>query len=252
MGHFHNTLTADMDIHPNHTGTHTTTILGIFLLSWIIVNLSGCGGNDNSTGPGSLSPVTAPKVMFVNASPDAPPVDLYIDSTRIFRDLSYGQNTPYLTLSAGFHALIVQLLDSTRVVYAGSAPLDIGAIYTVFAADTFAHITPIIMFDLFNQPPSGFAAVRFVNAAGGTPKVGVFTVLDSSSITGKGFSEYSPFVPFKSDSTVFQIRESGTQHVLATTAKQNIESGKFYTLYLRGFAGGTGADTLTVGVIVNR
>jgi Domain of unknown function (DUF4397) len=83
---------------------------GRLLILLAPIALAGCGG-DNSYYPSYPAPApgTYANLQFVNASPDAPPIDVLIDGTPWVRHLDYGEGTGEQSIAPGSHSIVVQV-----------------------------------------------------------------------------------------------------------------------------------------------
>lgn len=83
---------------------------GRLLIVLTPIVLAGCGGDDNYS-PGYPTPTQATyaNLQFVNASPDAPPIDVLIDGTPWVQHLDYGEGTGEQSIAPGSHTIVVQV-----------------------------------------------------------------------------------------------------------------------------------------------
>ena len=148
--------------------------------------LAGCSGSGNNgiLGPiGSLGPSgNTAKVVFVNGSPDAGPVEVTIDTTQQFCAtgqsgsqcvVSYGQITPTgsVSLSAGSHAITIANASGTALqLPSGQNTFSVngGGTYSIVLAGELHPTsgTPNLQLLVFNdQPFANSPAVNFHNAS---------------------------------------------------------------------------------------
>lgn len=144
--------------------------------------LAGCNGSaSNALGPiGNFGPGSnSAQVRFVNGSPDAGPVQIFIDNQQQFCangttgsgcSVSYGQVTTYaVNLSAGQHALVLKDQNGNSItIPSGTVSVNNGVRYSlVLTGELHPSYTasPNLTVTTFtDQPfntPSGGAAVNF-------------------------------------------------------------------------------------------
>lgn len=147
--------------------------------------LTGCGGSTNALGPiTGLGPGgNAAKVRFVNGSPDAGSVQVFIDNQQQFCTngstgtgcaISYGQITTYaVNLNAGQHAIVFKDQNGNAITLpSGTLSVNNGATYSIVLTGELHPSytgTPTLALTTFtDQPfntPSGGAAVNFHDAS---------------------------------------------------------------------------------------
>ncbi len=209
----------------------------------------GCSKDDES--PVNPQPGTA-RVMVIHASPDAPGVDLYVDNVRADSNLTFLENTGYVTVPAGIRNVKVNVTGTNVTVIQGPVPVAAGAVYSVFAADSVASITPIVLQDTLTAPAAGKAHVRFVHLSPNAPAVDI--TLESGAVVfgNRAFGQSTAFTPLDAGSYVLQVRVAGTSTVVLTLPSITLTAGKIYTVYAKGFAGvTTGVQALGAEIIVN-
>jgi hypothetical protein len=85
-----------MKYHKNTPGNLLTNIALVALLSLL---LTSCIKTNNSD---SYAPVTTALLSFIQASPDQPPLDFFIGSSKVNPvALNYGNSVSYFTVSSG-------------------------------------------------------------------------------------------------------------------------------------------------------
>jgi hypothetical protein len=216
----------------------------------LVTLIPGCSKDDVS--PVNPPPTGTARVMVIHASPDAPGVDLYVDNVMVDSNLTFLENTGYLTVGAGFRMVKVTATGSTVPVIQGPVPVTAGTVYSVFAADSVASITPILLVDTLTTPPAGKVRLRFVHLSPNAPAVDV-TMEDGTVVFGnRAFGGHTGFSLLDAGSYSFQLRVAGTATVVITLPSMTLAAGTIYTVYAKGFAGLTsGAQALVAEIIVN-
>lgn len=162
-----------------------TASVRLSLLAGILVlasSLAGCNGSGNALGPiGNLGPGgNNAQVRFVNGSPDAGPVQIFIDNAQQFCQngatgsgcsIAYGQVTSYaVNVGAGQHAIVLKDQNGNQIsIPTGTLSLNSGFKYSIVLTGelhpSYGGGTPNLGITTFtDQPfntPSGGAAVNF-------------------------------------------------------------------------------------------
>lgn len=167
------------------SGLRLAALAGVLALAG---GLAGCNGSSNNVlGPitGSGPGTSNAQVRFVNGSPDAGPVQVYIDNQQQFCSsggtgsscaVSYGQVTTYaVNLKAGQHAIVLKDQNgNTIAIPAGTVSVNNGFRYSIVLTGELhpAAGSPDLGVTTFtDQPfntPSGGAAVNFHYASPAT------------------------------------------------------------------------------------
>ena len=193
-------------------------------------------------------------VMVVHASPDAPGVDLLVDGTKKnSAALNFPNNTGYLELEAGTRNLKVNVAGTTTTVINADVPFTKDMSYSVFAVDSVSVISAIVLTDDLTAPAAGKAHVRFIHLSPDAPAVDVAVASTGDVVFGnKAFKEYTAFTPLAAGSYSLDVRVAGTSTVALVLPTITLEAGKIYTVYAKGFLGGSGAQALGAEIIVNK
>jgi len=83
--------------------------IGVALLVVLPCALAGCGGDDHDYYPPYPAAGTYATLQVVNASVDAPPLDVILDGTPFITHLDYGVGTAEQPITPGSHSLVVQI-----------------------------------------------------------------------------------------------------------------------------------------------
>lgn len=210
--------------------------------------LVGCKSDDTAVSP---APTGTAKVMVVHASPDAPAVDLLVNNTVVASGLSFPNNTDYLTVSAGTQNVKVRVAGTTSTVIDANLPVTANTNYSVFAADSVSRLTPVVVTDDLTSPATGKAHVRFVHLSPDAPAVDVALQGGAVVFGNKAFKESTQFTPLDAGTYNLEVRLAGTTTVVLPLPNITLQAGKIYTVFARGFVGGTGTQALNAQIIAN-
>jgi hypothetical protein len=148
------------------------------------LTLSACNGSSNALGPiGSFGPGgNSAQVRFVNASPDAGPVQVFIDNQQQFCTngatgtgcaVNYGQMTAYnVKLSAGSHAIVLKDSNGNQLTisnFSGSVSVNNGSSYALVLAGelhpSYTSSPNLTVTTITEQPYSASPQVNFNQAS---------------------------------------------------------------------------------------
>lgn len=207
----------------------------------------------------TTAPDTA-KVNVVHASPNAPGVDLLVDGTKVNSSaLEFPNNTGYLAVNAGTRNFKVNVTGTSTTVIDVSPSLTKNTSYTVFAIDSVSKISPLLLVDDLTTPASGKAHVRFVHLSPNAPAVDISVAGQAAGVglfLNRAFnktitSAQQAFTAVDAGTYDLEVRVAGTTTTALSLSDINLQAGKIYTIFAKGFLGGSGTQALGAGIIVN-
>jgi hypothetical protein len=220
-------------------------VLALFTL----IAFVGCSDDDNGTTP---EPMSKAMVKVVHASPDAPGVDLLVDDAVAGTNLTFPANTGYLEVNAGTRNVKVNVTGTSTTVIEADLDLMSDKSYSVFATNTVANLTPLVLEDNLATPSDGMAHVRFIHLSPNAPSVDI-TLTDGTVVFGDvEFSKYVDFTPLAVGSYDLQVRVQGTDTVVLELPGIELMNQKIYTVFAKGLVGGEGMQALGAEIIVNK
>ncbi|HTE02161.1 MAG TPA: DUF4397 domain-containing protein [Mucilaginibacter sp.] len=233
-----------------YKNTSKRLVAGLGVVCLLSVLLSSC----LKTNDEIYNPPPSAFVSFIHATPDIPPLDFYLDNNRVNANpLIYGSYIDYFRAFTGTRAANFYNQGTTTKVISDTLHLKQDSAYSVYLVKGASHPEVLTITDLVSKPTAGNASIRFVNVSPDAPAVN-FAKKDSvAMVSSKSFKGYTGFMPIKGDATyTFEVRQTGTNTVLATLASVKLNSGFVYTIYFHGLVGGTTAtDKLAADIITN-
>lgn len=148
----------------------------ILALAAFGISATGCG-NDHA------------QVRFVHASPDAPNVDITVNSKSVATNLAFGSVAPasgYLSVNAGNRTVQVFATGTTTPALINSnINFSSQKHYTVLASGKLASIAAVVLTDDNSAPTSGNIKLRVVHASpSGPADLDVYVVAQGTDISG--------------------------------------------------------------------
>ena len=208
----------------------------------------GCSEDESPVTPTTPSNSL---VKVIHASPDAPGVDLLVDNTVAGTNLTFPNNTGYLTVNSGTRNVKVNVTGTQTTVIEANVDFMQNKNYSVFAVNSVANIEPLLIEDDLTAPAQGKAHVRFIHLSPDAPAVDI-TLTDGTVVFGnKSFKEFTAFTPLDAGTYALQVRVAGTSTVALDLGNITVESGKIYTVFAKGFLTGVGQQALGAQIIVN-
>ncbi len=137
--------------------------------------LSGCQAVITSTPQSHL--------RIVDASPDAPGLDLYEGSTALAYNLGFGTLTSYITFTPGNYTINADTAGSKQVLSSSKATLAAATQYTVLIGNSAASLQQLILTDQSQAAPTGQVSLRFIDQATRIGAVDIYLVPASQKLT---------------------------------------------------------------------
>ncbi len=217
----------------------------LIMIFWI----SSCKLNSNNS---TTKPASA--FLVAQASPDAPSVDVYVNSSPLASNVMYGDYTTYTPVAPGSYTIRITPYNETAIITDTTFNFLPGIYYSVIAIDSFSKIKPAVIRDSLVPPGADSASIRFFNLSPNSSPVDFGIAGQSALYSSRTFNDElvynTSFSPIKAGTYNFEVRIPGTSIIL-TSASQVLLGGRIYTLYFKGFIGGTGTQAPGINVINN-
>jgi hypothetical protein len=197
------------------------------------------------------------RVMVVHASPNAPAVDVRVNNTVALSNVAFPTNSSYLAVNAGTTNIKVSPTGTTNYVIDGNVDLMANMNYSVFAVDSVSKIKAAVVMDNLTAPAAGKAHVRFFHFSPNAPAVDIAVTGGPVVFSNRAFNDQannasrSAFTPLDAGTYNLEVRLAGTNTVALSVPNVTLAAGKIYTVFAKGFAGGTGTGALGAQVIVH-
>jgi hypothetical protein len=228
----------------NHIKKLATLLIATSLL------IVGCSDDDNDNP--IVPALEKANVKVVHASPDAPGVDLLVDNSVAGSNLTFPNNTGYLEVEAGTRNIKVNVAGTSTTVIEADLPISPNLVYSVFAVDEVAKLSPLVIVDNLTAPAAGNAHIRFMHLSPDAPAVDI-TTTDGTVVFGNyEFKGYSDFTPLPAGTYDLQVRLAGTDTVVLSLSGISLMDGSIYTVFAKGFVAGTDSQALGAEIIVNK
>lgn len=206
----------------------------ILLTTFLLINV-GC--NKNNTTP----PPT--KFYLFNLSPGSESLDFSVNGTMVKSGLVYGQDSGYFSTSPGIQELQISKTGSTNKILDVNISLTAGIPYSIFAIDSFDHLTSTITIDTSSAPIKDTTKVRFLNFLVGSPEINAELAApgDTSVFHNRTFNDLQEtnsrnavFEKIYPNTYTLSLINTADSSVIKTFSGITFLAGKVYTLYIYG------------------
>jgi hypothetical protein len=134
----------------------------------ILGTLTGCQAIVSSTPEAH--------VRIINATPDAPQLDLYQDSNALAFNLDSGTVTSYIRLAPGAYNITANTAGTRQALSTAKTTFAAAGQYTVLIGNTAASLQQVTLTDQSQPAPPGQTALRFINQATRAGAVDIYLV----------------------------------------------------------------------------
>ncbi len=233
-----------MTPHGLQRGTSTQCVTGIAAV--LATSLSSCL-KDNNHYVNVEQPVAL--ISAINASPDARPVDFYLDQNRTSPySIGNGQSQDYIRAFTGKRNIIFYVAGSTQKIISDTATLKDKTLYSAFLSNLVSKPDLLLLTDTVKQPAAGMVAVRFINLSPDAPAADLAIKGGNVLVSNKAYKGYSGFISLPVNAAYnLEIRQSGTSTVLASLDNVSLKNG-LYTVWLQGLASATDQTKLSAHI----
>lgn len=207
----------------------------------------------------SSSSATA-SMRFINLSPNAGAMDVYVNSALLVGNVSYSASSSYQSLDAAATSLSINQATTTNILLAGNMSIAANNYYSAIVYDSVAILKGDIFQDDRTDPPAGKAFVRFFNYVSGTPSVDLIKAGNTSNklFTSRTYMDHKTtgsYIAYTAiDPGPFSVSAvvAGTNVLITQLPSFDATAGKSYTIVLRGFNKGTGNQAVFLSPIQDK
>lgn len=186
------------------------------------------------------------QVRILHASPDAPAVDVYINSDKIISGMKFKELSEYLPIDEGSYDI--------KIFAAGNKPkksdpvLEENLTFTAGEASTLAvsGMVKDLELNVFSDDLStneDEAKLRVLHLSPDAPKVDVYS-LDTPVVTGLGFPKVTDYQTLPAGEYSLDIRPAGQDKAIFNVPNVELKKGENYTAIAVGLLKGEPAFDL--------
>lgn len=219
----------------------------LFAMAALSVAMVSCSKDFDNITPQPISGLSV-----YHASPTTEKLDLYVGSAKAHEsDFAFGNKIEYLNVYSGERQVTIRKKGTEPVLLTEKLTFEPQVGYSLFIADNLANVKFVMLKDDLTKPATGKARVRFVNVSpdGGALNLGI-EGKNTDLFTNKLFKEYSTFEDIDAAERVtFNVKNTEGGAVATKIQDVKIESGKIYTVWVKGLKAAT--DDTKIGVLVS-
>ncbi len=162
-------------------------------------------------------------VRIINATPDAPRLDLYEGSNALAFNLDRGTVTSYIQLPAGSYNITADTAGTRQVLSASKSLFNTSSQYTVLIGNTIMNPQQLTLLDQNQAAPAGQIALRFIHQATRSGALDLYLVppgqrigVVSPTLTGIAFGANSGYINVPAGTYSLATLPAGTVPAVTT------------------------------------
>ncbi|MEO8884613.1 MAG: DUF4397 domain-containing protein [Mucilaginibacter sp.] len=188
-------------------------------------------------------------VSFINASPDAPALNLYLDKNMVGGSYRYADHSNYFYAYTGTRTASVY--ESSTQEYSANIVLTRDKYYSLFLAGKIASPEYVLLEDSLTRPAIGKTNVRFVNMSLGSGSLDL-VANGTLLVNGRTYKQNSGYVAVAGDTKyIFTIRDHGSTVDKVTLPETTLAAGHSYTIWAKGVYTDPGVTGLGGEIMTN-
>ncbi len=150
------------------------TLTRVAVLAALLLPLAGCAV---VTGSSAIS-----QVRIIDASPDAPGLDIYQGASVLAYNLGLGTITSYVPITPGNYGILVDAAGTRTTLVTASGTFAASAQYTVLIGNYANALQELILKDQTIAAPTGEIDVRFIDQSTRAGAVDLYLIPSGSTI----------------------------------------------------------------------
>ncbi len=236
-------------------------VISIAMVICLFIIINSCTLNN----AGSVTTTQQGAFLFAQASPDAPHLNIIINSITFDTSLQYKTYSPYIKANPGTYTFSVIPSDSASLgntldtVTTSIVTILANKNYSFFYIDSFSAIKTAFVNDVFQAPSTDSVYIRFFNFCPNlTKSINLVDSTDKNVIlsSGRVFNDqaYNPqYVAFKElPAKTYILNLETVSDSLLKTQTITLTGGKVYTLIAKGINGiADSTKALSIGLLEN-
>lgn len=179
-------------------------------------------------------------IRILNASPNAPSIDIYVNNKLSAQNLAYKGFSQYIPISPGSNNIKVYPAGQiTNPVLDTDVYIPPNNIFNVAVIGTFPDISLYGIPEPNAPQNSGRACIRFVQLSPNAPAVDITTENGTKIFSNVKYKDYTVYACVPAGTYTFQVRPSGSSEVALIIPNVQLEANNYYAIYAVGQAGGS-------------
>ncbi len=221
----------------------------VLIFCILAVGLIACS-KDNSLN-------TRAQIKFINASINAPKLELFADGALLATDIAFPNASSYLFVSPGNASLRIAALDGPfpgLTIANGTFNVQEFEIYSFIITDSLNKLKSSFLKEDITSAGDGKSKIRFFHLAQNTPTTNLFLnniKIDSNRVFNDQSTNTATqkFSTYNAGLVQLQVKDVAG-NTIASLPNFNLESNKIYTVVLKGSPSAAANTPQAIGITV--
>lgn len=179
-------------------------------------------------------------IRILQASPDAPPVDIYVNDSIVAKNLAFKGLTEYLNIPPGNYKIeVFPTGQRTEPVVYTNLTIPFRTVYIIAATGNLSDLALYPIPEEYDYLANGRNAyIRFVHLSPGVPPVNITLPNGNKLFEDVEYEEYTGYIRVNPGVYTLQVQPTGSDQVVLTVPDLTIEPGEIYSVYALGLVSG--------------
>jgi Domain of unknown function (DUF4397) len=209
----------------------------ISALSMLLFMCYGCGLTGGETTPPSSG------IYIIHASPDAPAIDVALNSTTIASGYTYEKDSGYFLSYPGTYPFKLSQTNSGTALLDQLINFPAGKYHSIFLIDSFRTLKVLFIEDKLTSDSFAYAKIRLFDFCPNSPiakAIFASTNQDTLTFSSRYFNDQSVSPNYTNYSAVpagtynLSLYQTDTAVIIKDLGSITFSNGKHYTVYMRG------------------
>jgi 3',5'-nucleoside bisphosphate phosphatase len=172
---------------------------------------------------------------MMNASFNAPALDIYANGILILSNFQYKEVSPYMFAPIGNHNIEVYISgDRTNPIIQQNITIPRELILNLAIIGAFPDISIYPLPEPSSAQKFGRPCVRFINLSPKSSPMDIALPDETIIFRNLGYREFTEYACILEGRYSFQIRSAGTEKVILTTKSFQLNPNNYYSVYILG------------------
>lgn len=172
---------------------------------------------------------------ILHASPNTPPVDVYVNGNLIANNFAYKQISPYISVPVGSYNIEVYLAgDKSKPVIREKVVVPQEFILNIAITGVLPSVSLYPLPEPVAAQKFGRPCIRFIHLSPGTSAMDIALPDETIIFKNLGYKEFTEYACILEGKYSFQIRNTGTENIVLTTKSIQLAPNNYYTVYIFG------------------
>ncbi len=176
-------------------------------------------------------------VRLLQASPDAPPLDVYVNDIKLLPNLKFKDFTEYHSAEPGYYNLkVYPTTEDSMPIIDRDISMDDSMIYTIAIKNLANDMDFQVIPDMREDLPKDKAYIRFIHLSPNLSPVDVL-IDNKETIMDMGYEDVTEYIVLTPGTHSLKINQTGTNETVVSSPKTTLKAGKLYAGYIVGLDG---------------